>query len=197
MKAVSAAVFYAASRLYTKGPVQWQETDAGAVFYIPYKDVITQVFVLHVSDYVASVRIHVVAIWEPYDAEFWMELLTDDRVVVPVAMTLQVIDHAVSDLLRAGVKIDDLKPPIPPASDWQLIFHWQRLYHPTMTDDELARLIGLEPQTVRNERSRLGLAKRDFSERVSLDKLRQRFAIREAKKQNRETEKVRRGRRKH
>lgn len=174
-KTVCTAVFYALSRMNPMEKVQWHEGPTATQYMVFTNHICAQVFVLRATDNVVDVRIHYIGTKKPYTPEDCGDLLKNDMFIRAGSHLLQVIDEAVVGLLRVGVCADDLKPPVPPCTDMRAVFNWQRMYYPSMTDGELAQLIGLEPQTVRNERTKHNYSRRMFSESLTLDDFRRRY----------------------
>lgn len=190
-KTVCAAVFYALSRMNPMKKVQWHEGPTATQYMVFTNHICAQVFVLHATDNVVDVRIHYIGTEKPYKPEDCGDLLKNDVFIRAASHLLQVIDDAIVGLLRVGMCTDDLKPPVPPCTNMRAVFNWQRMYYPSMTDGELAQRIGMEAQSVRNERSKHNFSKRTFSEALPIDELRRRYPLERIAQQ-----KVPRGRKK-
>lgn len=163
-KSVNAAVFYAFSRLSPTTRVDRDEVDGGVAYYFRFEHTLYQLFVLHITDSVASLRFHRCElreealqrrgyVWQPRDPEGELQY--------GLAAILNYVHEAIVDTLRCAVKLDNTTiPPPPPASELYHVFTWQQIYYPDMTDKELADLIGVSHQTLRNARSRYKQGKR-------------------------------------
>lgn len=163
-KTVNAAVFYTFARLCPTQRVERDEVDGGVAYHFRYEDTVFQLFVLHISDTVASLRLHrcelvkEALLWRDYA---WQPRDPSGKVQRGMAALLASIDEAIVDSLRCASRLDiHQPPPHPPASELFHVFTWQRIYHPDMPDKELAELIGVSHQTVRNARSRYQQTKR-------------------------------------
>jgi hypothetical protein len=163
-KTVNAAVFYAFSRIQPDQRVERDAVDGGVVYYFRFERGLYQLFLLHISPSIVSLRIHRCELlvdamtyrnyaWQPRDPD-------SDEVYGLIAL-VGIVNEAITDSLRCAVKMDVMAiPPPPPASELHHVFTWQQIYHPDMPDKELAELIGVSHQTVRNARSRYQQTKR-------------------------------------
>lgn len=171
-KTVSGAVFYVLSRIAPGETVPRDEVPGGIVYNLKHDGTAFQLFVLHVSEHVACLRFHYLLptcemelferniVWRPRDPK-----LLYRRGIMAL---LGAIHEAIVDLLRYSIEIGkETKPPAPPASDMHAVFRWQEVYHPTMTDRELADLIGVSHQTIRNARSKSHQTKREARRRAA------------------------------
>ena len=52
--------------------------------------------------------------------------------------------------LQTSILYDEVSPPPPPANELDLVLRWRELYHPTMTNKQLAERIAMPYQTLRN-----------------------------------------------
>jgi hypothetical protein len=153
-KAVNAAVFYVIGRLNSGRRVEREEVEGGSLYYVGIDGVVMQIFVLYVADYYATIRAHLVGIYPPPGTQSVMEFLHRREVYLTLSKFLHTLDAEVGKLLRMGLSENDMKPPPPPTHNMDVVFTWQRMYYPNMTDRELADHIGVAYSTVRNARSK-------------------------------------------
>jgi hypothetical protein len=165
-KTVSGAVFYVLSRCAPGETVPRDEVPGGIVYNLKLNDTPFQLFILHVSDRVACLRLHYLhpaselvlngldVVWRPRDPKSPYRR--------GIAALFGAIHEAIVDLLRYSIEVGkETIPPVPPATDMHAVFRWQEIYHPTMTDRELADKVGISHQGLRNARSKSQLTKRE------------------------------------
>jgi hypothetical protein len=160
-KTVNAAVFYTLARCDPTQTVDRDEVDGGVVYHIEFRSATIQLFVLHITDHIACIRLHHLApIAEVGRDYMWRP--RGDRAEAKLGMDalMAAFNEAIVDLLRYSAKLEPGVPPPPPATDLEVAFTWQELYYPDMTDKELAERIGVSHQTIRNARSRTRHTKR-------------------------------------
>lgn len=160
-KTVNGAVFYTLNRFCPLQDSTRDEVDGGTVYYLAYKGTIIQLFVLHISEHTAVIRVHQLAPMKERGVDY-MWRPRDDRkeVMQGFAAIYAAIHEAIVDNLRYAIRLEETLPPPPPNTDLTAVFIWQELYHPTMTDRELAELINYSHQALKNARNRTGRIKR-------------------------------------
>jgi hypothetical protein len=165
-KTVNAAVFYVLSRFSPGEPVERDEVDGGTVYSLLYRTWLIQLFVLHVSDTTACIRLHNCQPLGGRDGNTrdyaWKPARPDAAYVQGIGALVEAIHAAVSELLGYAITLGaETAPPPPAASDLYAVFQWQRLYRPSMSDRELAELVNLSYQAIRNARSKLRQVRRE------------------------------------
>lgn len=166
-KTVNAIVFYMLSRLDPGVPVERDEVEGGTVYYLLYRTWLIQLFVLHVSDTIACIRLHnciPIGNREGFTREYsWRPPPPHAEYTPGITGLMMGIHQEIVSVLRYPIQMGlETAPPMPPASEMAFVFQWQQLYRPNMTDKELADQLGVSHQTVRNARSKYQQTKREI-----------------------------------
>jgi hypothetical protein len=161
-KTVNAAVADTISTLSRGNDPVRDETAGWTRYTITSIDGITfQLRVLHTSEKLATVRLSPVF---PNDTvEFAMQYLqTNDlsKTGDQISELFRICDTQIKQQLRRAMSADEFDPLPPPKSDIDLLLTWQETYRPTMKDQELAEIAGIEAQSIRNARHRLNRTRR-------------------------------------
>lgn len=157
-KTVNAGVFYTLSRLYPGQRIARDETDGAIVYHLTGIGWQAQLFILHITEKVVTMRLLMQMPNDPIERIVWIRDL-GERAGWEAVTIFQMCHGSIANLLRGAALV--LGPPAPPpATNMPAVFSWQEIYHPTLHDAELAKLIGKEHQTIRNERRALGKPKR-------------------------------------
>jgi hypothetical protein len=160
-KTVNGAVFYTLARLTPTQPFEPAAVDGGTVYDLQIGGRAFQLFVLHLSDRAASIRVHPLAPVEQVGPEACWQPVDDGEVAQQgLAVLMALIHAAIKEQIGQMMQLDALVPPPPPATDLEAALLWQDLYYPTMTDRELADRIGVAHQSIRNARSKARHKKR-------------------------------------
>lgn len=168
-KTVSGAVFYALSLSSPGGQIEPQVVEGGARYVLQTPGgVFAHLFVLHVTDHTAVVRLHVIPPTDELQFLSWQ--LKGQETVRLFAGLLDFINSRVVGLLQRAARAEGQDPPPPPATDLDAVLSWAEVYRPQMTDKELAALIGVSHGTLRNARSRLEAPKRAVSKEAKRGK---------------------------
>jgi hypothetical protein len=174
--AVQDAVFCALVNLRLRPRLASLALNGRYVYQCEYRGTLTHVFVLRAAEDVAVVRIYVLGI-DSTRGDTMEAALCCPQTLVTLTSMLQAIDVSVIRLLRQGTTPADLLPKIPPKWDMVAVFEWQRIYHPDMTDVELAALCSMEDQSLRNLRSRLNYSKHLYHDAVPEDEFPRRYPL--------------------
>lgn len=162
-KTVNAGVFYTLSRLYPGQRIARDETDGAIVYNLAGRGWHAQLFVLHTTDCVATMRFHMLMPNDPIGRIIWIRDV-GPRAGEEMLTIFHMCHGSVANLLRSAALI--YGPPSAPAPiDMNAVFTWQEIYHPALPDAKLAEIIGYDHQTVRNKRSALGKSKREKARR--------------------------------
>jgi hypothetical protein len=131
------------------------------VYHIEVGTAIVQLFVLHITDHIACIRLHRLAPIREVGRDYMWRPRGDQAEVRYGLYALMTAFHeAIKESLRYGVRLEPTAPPEPPSTDLEAAFTWQEIYYPDMTDKELAERLGVSHQTIRNARSRTKHTKR-------------------------------------
>ncbi len=159
-KTVNAAVFITLSRYSGTRPVVRDEIDGATAYLLHADSVQAQLFVAHITDRVASIRLHYRVPIDPIQFIVWRNS-PRPKIAFEVFDSLFAGCHEeIIKMLRHAALVEEHAPPAPPKNHFADIFTWQAIYYPDMPDDELADTIGVSYQTLRNKRSKLGHLKR-------------------------------------
>ena len=160
-KTVNGAVFYTLARLAPMQPIERDAVDGGTVYDLLLAGRAFQLFVLHLSDGAASIRVHQIApLQEVGPDQSWQPRDDGGAAQHALAMLMAMIHTAIKELIGQMMQLEQLVPPPPPGTDLEAALLWQELYYPLMTDRELADRIGVAHQSIRNVRSRSRHTKR-------------------------------------
>jgi hypothetical protein len=160
-KAVNAAVAYAIS-VMSRGLDPVRDETAGYTKYtITSLDNITfQLHVLYISEQFANVRLNpLIPAGRVEFAAFYLDLTRAKHTLDQIVGLFDLLHGQIAIQLRRAVKLDDCDPPPPPKSDLDALLTWQEIYHPAMRVSELARIAGVESQSIYNARHRLNHTK--------------------------------------
>jgi len=179
LDAVHTGVCVALKRLRPLRPIDHETVNGLTTYNLEYHGVMVQLFVIRVTTLITKLQIQIIGALLEKTAHSSEEPLLNPEIIRALSAIMQTVDEQVVKLLRQGVTTDDLKPPPPTGGEMRAIFDWQRIYHPDMTDDELAEVVHFSPNTIRNERSRLKYGKRLVRESTSFDEFARRHMTRE------------------
>jgi hypothetical protein len=147
-KTVNSAVFYVLSRFECGVPLERDEVDGGAVYYLLLNDWLMQLFVLHIAETVAAIRLHACVQLDDLAitgrAYLWRPKGPNEPFMEGAQAIVGAIHDSIVTSLRYAVSYEpSTAPPMPPKSDLQAICTWQQIYAPAKPLQELAKEIGV------------------------------------------------------
>ena len=156
-KAVNGAVAYAIWKLYGVSTPNRDSVDGGTKYTIITRDgFAAQVFVLYISEKWANVRFSLL-VPTTDELETWAEQRQRSLLYtgLQLAAFMSWCHDQIATQLQRAVALDETTVPAPSANDLKSVIMWQDTYHPKMKDRELADLVGVAEQTIRNTRYEL------------------------------------------
>ena len=158
-KTINAALFSTLSRWNPHQRLDRDEIDGATVYPLNAAGTLAQLYVTHITDGIASIRLHFLI--PTHSASFmqWRDRPMDPTARHLLALLFADCHAEVVRVLRYAASVEVRPAPHPAKSDLQSWITWQEVHEPDMRDEELAKLIGIEHQSLRNARRKLGMRK--------------------------------------
>jgi hypothetical protein len=156
LRTMNGAVMCTLRRCCATQPFAYSEFMGGALYTFRIASSVADLFVLSITERVAMLRLRPLAIANWSTATIPPEQEHQHEIARTFQSLLLRLHAEIKAHLRAEVAYDDLSPLPPPANELDLVLRWRELYHPTMTNKDLASRIAMPYQTFRNKLSLRG-----------------------------------------
>ena len=156
LRTMNGAVMCTLRRCCATQPFVYSEFMGGALYTFRIASIVADLFVLSLTERVAMLRLRPFGIAAEPAARVIPEQEHQPEIALTFQGLLQRLHAEIKTHLRAEVAYDELSPLPPPANELDLVLRWRELYHPTMTNKDLAKRIAMPYQTFRNKLSLRG-----------------------------------------
>ena len=156
LRTMNGAVMCTLRRCCAAQPFGYSEFMGGALYTVRIASITADLFVLSITERVAMLRLRPLGIAAEPEAPMTSEQGHQQEIARTLQNLLLRLHAEIKTHLRAEVAYDELSPLPPPANELDLVLRWRELYHPTMTNKDLASRIAMPYQTFRNKLSLRG-----------------------------------------